>query len=294
MARAAAAVGTVMCLSTLATATPDRGRRRGARRPALVPALSLPRRRGDPGADGRRRSPRASRRSSSPSTCRPAATASATCATGFAIPAEVEIPSVAAALGGVAHGHRRARPSTLMDPALDLGGPRRDRRRGGRAAPGQGPPDRRGRGAGGRARRRRGRRLQPRRPPARPRGRHRRGAAGDRRGGRRARHGPGRRRHPPRGRRRDRAGARRRRGAGRPADRLGPRRGRRGGRGAGAADSSPPSWSWPWRCSASPRPPTSARAHCGARPRRAYIRDKKCRYQHVPPRWPSESPETNR
>ena len=43
MARAAAAAGTVMVLSTLATVDPGRDRRRGARRAPLVPALHLPR-----------------------------------------------------------------------------------------------------------------------------------------------------------------------------------------------------------------------------------------------------------
>ena len=52
MARAAAAAGTIMMLSTIATARP-RGRRGGARRAALVPALLLPRPRRDAGA-GRR------------------------------------------------------------------------------------------------------------------------------------------------------------------------------------------------------------------------------------------------
>ena len=55
-----------------------RGRRGRAGGPALVPALLLPRRGGDEGADGRGRRRRASRRSSSPSTPRAAATASAT------------------------------------------------------------------------------------------------------------------------------------------------------------------------------------------------------------------------
>ena len=53
MARAAAAAGTIMCLSTIATSRPTRDRRRGAAGAALVPALLLPRPRRHPGADRR-------------------------------------------------------------------------------------------------------------------------------------------------------------------------------------------------------------------------------------------------
>ena len=52
MARAAAAAGTVMSLSTIATARPERGRGRRPGRSALLPALLLPRRGRDQGADG--------------------------------------------------------------------------------------------------------------------------------------------------------------------------------------------------------------------------------------------------
>ena len=50
MARAAASAGTVMCLSTLATARPGEVASCGARRAALVSALLLPRSGGDQGA----------------------------------------------------------------------------------------------------------------------------------------------------------------------------------------------------------------------------------------------------
>ena len=128
MARAAAAAGTVMCLSTLATPPRLRSprRRRGGRRwfqlypfsdaavtralmdeavaagfEAVVLTVDAP-----PGGN-RERDIR----------------------TGFTIPAEVEIPSVAAALGGSRSRHVEE-TFDADDPGADLGGPRRDRRRG--------------------------------------------------------------------------------------------------------------------------------------------------------------------
>ena len=167
MARAAAAAGTAMCLSTLATTRPERGRRRGAGGPALVPALLLPRRGGDPGADGRggrvrlrgdrRHRRRAARRQPR---ARPAH--------------RLRDPRRARRAQRRRGARRRAGGDDRGDlradgPGAGLARPRGPRLRLQPAGPGQGRADRRGRGAGGRARRRRGRRLQPRRPPARPR-----------------------------------------------------------------------------------------------------------------------------
>ena len=78
MARAAAAAGTAMCLSTLATSLPAEIAAAAPGGRQLVPALLLQRRRGDQGADGRGGRVRASRRSWSPSTPLAPATASAT------------------------------------------------------------------------------------------------------------------------------------------------------------------------------------------------------------------------
>ena len=165
MARGAAAAGTAMCLSTLATARPGEvaaaapgGRRffqlyefrdAGITRAlmeeaidqgfeAIVVTADLP-----PGGNRER-----DRRN------------------GFHLPAELGIPSVEAAIGD---GRSVTVEDTfdLMTLAADWPSLERLASEVERAGPGQGDPHRRGRGAGGRARRRRRRRLQPRRPPAR-------------------------------------------------------------------------------------------------------------------------------
>ena len=282
MARAAAAAGTVMCLSTLATARPGEvaaaasgGRRwfqlycfrdEGVTRAlmdeavesgfeAIVVTVDAPR------AGNRERDRR----------------------TGFEIPEGLGVPSVQAALGST-RAVTIEETFALMDPALtwaDLEAPGLRLRA---AGPRQGRAHRRGRGARDRARRRRRRRLQPRRPPARPRpGDRRRPPRGGRRR-RRARPGAGRRRHPARRRRRDRPRPRRRRGAGRPARALGPRRRRRGGR---------------------PRVLELLRAElelalalCGcaspAELGRAHVQRAPATRPYIRPRWPNASPETNR
>ena len=225
--------GPSMCLSTLATRRAPRGRRGGARRAALVPALLLPRRRGDAGADRRGgrlrlRGDRRHRRRR-----RAAATASATAAPASSFPRSSACPASkrrSARAGGDDRGDLRP----------DGPGPRL-----GRSSRSWSPS------AG---------------VPVLVKGvltaedaalavEH--GAAGvvvSNHGGRQldrcvatadalaevveavdgSGSGPGRRRHPPRRRRRDRARPRRRRGPGRPARALGPRRGRRGRRAAGA------------------------------------------------------------
>ena len=70
MARAAAAAGTIMCLSTLATARPREVAAAAPGGAALVPALLLPRPRGHRRARSPRPWSRGSRRSCSPSTPR--------------------------------------------------------------------------------------------------------------------------------------------------------------------------------------------------------------------------------
>ena len=139
--------------------------------------------------------------------------------TGFRVPEEIVVPSMAARRR---LGRRDAARAARRDRSLaHLGGPRRAARAGAAAARPQGDPDRGGRAARGRARRRRDRRLEPRRPPAR-RGRADGGAAaGDRRGGRRPDRGLRRRRHPPRLRRRQGARARRPRRPRRPRAAVG-------------------------------------------------------------------------
>ncbi len=166
MARAAAAAGTAMCLSTLATTRPSElaaaappGRRwfqlycfrdDGGDRAlideavdsgfeAIVVTVDAPR------GGNRERDRR----------------------TGFKIPEELGVPSVAAAMG-VERAVTIEETFGLMNPALGWSDLERARLRVQPAGAGQGPADGRGRGAGGRARRRRSRRLQPRRPPARP------------------------------------------------------------------------------------------------------------------------------
>ncbi len=226
MARAAAAAGTVMCLSTLATARPAEvaaaapGGRRWFQlycfRDAGVTHALL-----DEAVDAGFEAivvtvdaPRGGRRERD-------------LRTGFRIPEGLGVPSVQAALGS-----ERAvtieETFALMDPGLSWAGPGGARIRLRRASARQGGADRGGCGARRRARGCRCRRLQSRWSAARLRlatadalpevGRRGRGS------GRR----PRRRRHPARHRRRDRPRARRRRGAGRPASALGAR-GRRGG-----------------------------------------------------------------
>ena len=236
MARAAAAAGTVMCLSTLATARPGEVAAAAPGGPALVPALLLQRRGGDPGADGRGgrvrlRGDRRHRRrpAGRQPRARPAAPASRS-------PRGSACPASQAALGAEPGGDDRGdlRPD---GPGAGLGRPR-----------GRSPPS-----AGCRSW---SRACSPREDAAlavehgaagvvvsnhggrqldRVAGHRRRPARGGRRG-RRAGAGARRRRHPPRRRRRDRARPRRRRGAGRPARPLGPGGRRRGGRAAGAGD----------------------------------------------------------
>ena len=94
-----------------------RDRRGGSRRAALVPALLLPRPGSHPGADrpgrgGRLRGDRADRRRS-----RGSAAASATCAPASSIPADVTVPSFAAAAGEPTAG-TPADMFALMDPAV--------------------------------------------------------------------------------------------------------------------------------------------------------------------------------
>ena len=166
---AAAAAGTVMCLSTLATTRPRRGRRGGARRAGRWFQLYAFR------DDGVTR-----------------ALMDEAVEAGFeAIVVTVDAPPRRQPRARPAHrlhapaGARRRRASTAalgVERAVTI---ERDLRADGprarpgptsrtlasecrRAGPGQGRPHRRGRRAGGRARRRRRRRLQPRRPPARP------------------------------------------------------------------------------------------------------------------------------
>ena len=99
MARAAAAAGTVMCLSTIATLAPERGRAEAPRGAALVSALLLPRPRRHAGADrgGGRvglRGDRADRRRAARR-----AGASATCAPASRSRRRSTSPAVAAAIG---------------------------------------------------------------------------------------------------------------------------------------------------------------------------------------------------
>ena len=201
MARAAAAAGTIMCLSTIATSRP---REIAARRPAAPRWFQLYcfRDRGvtraliDEAVESGFEAialtvdaPRAGRRERD-------------LRTGFAVPPEVHSP------GGRRRGRLRAaddasrRCSSLVDPTLDLGRLRALASECPLPVLRQGRADRRGRAARGRARRRRGDRLQPRRPPARRRPGDARHPARGGRGGRRPLRGAGRRRHPPRHRRR--------------------------------------------------------------------------------------------
>ena len=277
MARAAAAAGTAMCLSTLATSLPaevaeaapagrhlfqlycfsDEGVTRALMDQAVASGFEAILVTVDaPRAGNRERDRR----------------------TGFVLPEGLGIPSVAAALGAE-RAVTRPRGLRADRPLPRLARPRGARLRLRAADPGQGDPHRRGRGAGDRARRRRHRRLQPRRAPARPRRRHRRRPRGGGRGRRRPRHGARRRRHPARRRRRDRPRPRRRRGPGRAARPLGPRGRRRGGRAAGARDPAR-------RARAGP---AALRLRLGRRTSAAPT----CRGRNSP-RWRSGSPETNR
>ena len=233
MARAAAAAGTVMCLSSLTSTRPAEvaeaapgGRRwmqvycfrdRGVTRAMVEEAAeagyeALLLTVDAPFAGRRERDFR----------------------TGFQVPAEIRAPAIEARRRAPEpHPGRGLRAGRPLD---HLGGPRAALRRVRPADPGQGPDHRRGR----RARRgaRRGRRggLEPRRPPARQRAGDDRRAARGGRGGRRADPGADRRRHPARHRRRGGAGARRAGRAGRPPGPLGPRGRRRGGCATGARD----------------------------------------------------------
>ena len=206
MARAAAAAGTIMTLSTIATSHPAEIAREAPPAPrwfqlycfsdrGVTQALI------DEAVDSGFTAialtvdaPRAGRRERD-------------FRTGFAVPPDVTAPAVAAAVGS----DRPISPQEvfeLVDPTLDLGEPRAPRLGVLAADPAQGHPDRRRRRARGRARRRGSHRLQPRRAPARRRPGDARHPARGGRGRRRALRGPGRRRRPPRHRRADRACAR--------------------------------------------------------------------------------------
>ena len=154
---------------------PERGRRRGARRAAAGSSSTASATAGvTAGADRRGgrvrlRGDRADRRRAAGR-----AGASATCAPASPSRRTSRVPSGRRGGRLRAADQRRRRCFDLVDPTLDW-----DDARGARRATARcrslvkGVHDRRGRGAGRRARRRRGDRLQPRRPPARRRRRHR-------------------------------------------------------------------------------------------------------------------------
>ena len=201
---------------------PDRGDRRGPRRRLLVPALPVPRLRGNGGHDrsrGRRRGEGdlPDRRRGQPH--RPEAQAPRR--SGHA--GLGQVPDAPAACRGHARRARLALPR-----AAARAGQRPDRPQG------HPPPGRRpGRG---RCRDPGDRRQQPRRTDPRWRGHDGRDPARDRRCGRRSDRAARRRRDPPRRRRHPRPGPRR---AGRPrraAVPVGPRDRRPGGPGAGLRD----------------------------------------------------------
>ena len=259
MARAAAGAGTIMCLSTLATATWDEIAATGATRwfqlyvprdeglaAALVERSARSRLRGDR-AHGRHAGARAG--------------ASATSATGFTIQHDARPRGAAPARADAAH---RARGHVAVVAHV---GRRRAVRRVDRAARrAQGDPDRRGRAARLRARRGRDRRLEPRRPAARRRRGDDRRAARGRRGGRRPDRGARRRRDQARHRRREGARARR------------PRRPRRAGRPSGGSPST--ASRAPLACSSCSAPRSSSPCSSSAAARRPSSR---ARTSRVPP-----------
>ena len=221
MARAAAAAGTIMCLSTIATSRPSEIAAEAPPGAALVSALLLPRPRGHPGADRRGgrvglRRDRADRRRAAR---RPARARLSHRLRG---PGADQRPG---GRRGDRLGARDHRPGGVRArrPVARLGRLRRARRRLLAAGAAQGRAD----GA-------RTRRLAVEHGAAgvivsNHGGRQLDGVAGDARaaarggrGGRRALRGADRRRDPPRHRRGDRARARRAGGARRPGAALGP------------------------------------------------------------------------
>ena len=146
--------------------------------------------------------------------------------TGFEIPEEIPVPiflALAESVGAISpDGHQLGgrRVADLARPRVAPLGLVA-------AAPREGDPHGRGRGARSRVRRGRRRRLQPRRPAAGRRGRGARRAARGRRGGRRPRGRAHGRRCSPRYRRRQGARARSRSGPRRSRAALGPGRRRR-------------------------------------------------------------------
>ena len=196
-ARAAAAVGTIMCLSTIATSTPAEVAAAAPGRAALVPALRVPRpgrheRARRPGGRGGLRGDRAHGRRAAPRSPR--------ARSPHRVPACPRTCSFRASPPRRAAGtaRRRSRCSAWIDPTLtwrDL-----ERARGRLAAAGdrQGDPDRRGRArspASTALRRSSSRTTAAASSTA---SRRRRAAARGGRGGRRAARGARRRRDPPR------------------------------------------------------------------------------------------------
>ena len=229
-ARAAAAVGTIMCLSTIATSTP-------AEVAAAAPEgqrwfqLYVFRDRGvtnsliDQAAEYGLRRDRAHGRCAAPGTARAGSPHRLPGARGRRRPERLRS-------GRWLDGRDPARRSRVDRSDAHLEGPRAAGGRLAAAGDRQGNPDRGGRCTRLRARRRRDRRLEPRRPAARRRRAHRGAAARDGRGGGRADRGARRRRHPPRQRRGHGARARRAGGARRTSGSLGaaPHAGEQGAR----------------------------------------------------------------
>ncbi len=109
MARGAAAAGAVMCLSTLATCTVEDVAAAAPDGSPVVPGLRVPGPRRHPGPRGPARRPPATRRSSSPRTCRSSGSASASCAIRH---------QVAAAAAGAPFAMAPSDHTELIDPDL--------------------------------------------------------------------------------------------------------------------------------------------------------------------------------
>ena len=194
-ARAAAAAGTLLCVSTITSSTHARDRGGGGRRAALAPALRPPRPAGARSTISPRRASAATPPSCSRSTCPSSDGASATCGSASRFRPTCRCRTSAAA---IRRTPRRWRSTSRRAPSLTWDDLEWIAAESGAAARAEGDPHARGCRPRRRARRGGGVRLQPRRPPARRRrGRARRAARGGR-GGRRPLRGLRRRRHPPR------------------------------------------------------------------------------------------------
>ena len=185
MARAAAAAGTIMCLSTIATSTPAEVAAAAPEAPRWFQLYVFRDRRRHPVPRRRRPSSTATARSSSPSTRRGSAAASATCAPASA---SQRRSSSRAWLRSAGVGGARRRSSCSARSTRRSAGAISTSSRSLAPLPLvlKGIQTAEDAALACRARRRRNRRLEPRRPPARRRCGDRRPAARDRRRGRRA------------------------------------------------------------------------------------------------------------